>query len=112
MTMGTDAGLPVMTVLEAHVPAERWAELLETSRSHGGRLPPQLLRTFLVQGEDDPTLWRIIAIWRSRAALDEYRAAAATPGGVAMFRAVGAEPSLGIWRVRQEVPDPHGAAPG
>lgn len=60
----------------------------------------------LAQDTTDRTLWRGISIWRSRAALEEYRRSVKTPGGVAMFRAVGAEPALSIWSVPAALPRP------
>ncbi len=99
-----DTQIPVMTVLEAHVQPERWAEFVQLYERGGTQLPPQMIRTFLAQDEADRTLWRGVSIWRSRAALDEYRRSVKTPGGVAMFRAVGAEPVLTIWSVPASVP--------
>jgi hypothetical protein len=89
----------IMTVLEGHVAPDQWATLAQIFTAAGDRLPPQMLQTVLVQGTSDPTLWRGISIWRSRAALDEYRRSVETPGGVLMFRAAGAEPSLSIFEV-------------
>ena len=89
----------VMTVLEAHVAPDQWATLSQIYQAAGAQLPPQMLQTLLIQGTTDPTLWRVITIWRSRAALDEYRQSVETPGGVRMFRAAGAEPSLSIFTV-------------
>ena len=57
------------------------------------------MQTLLVQGTADPGLWRVITIWRSRAALDEYRRSVETPGGVRILRSVGAEPRLTIFDV-------------
>ncbi len=91
--------VPIMTVLEAHVSPERWAELVQLYKEGGQRLPPQMLQTLLAQDGADRTLWRGISIWRSREALDEYRRSVKTPGGVAMFQAVGAQPALTIWEV-------------
>ena len=89
----------VMTVLEAHVAPERWEALQQAYASGGGKLPPQMLQTFLVQSAEDRTLWRGISVWRSREALDEYRRSVATPGGVLIFRSAGAEPTLSIFEV-------------
>ncbi len=104
--MPTDpqAQAPVMTVLEARVAPDRWADLVRLYQSGGTRLPPQMLQTALVQAESDRQLWRGISVWRSRAALEEYRRSVETPGGVAMFRAVGAEPVLSIWTVDASAP--------
>ena len=89
----------VMTVLEAHVASEQWDTLRSTFAENSNRLPSQMVEMFLVQGTADTTLWRGISIWRSRQALDEYRQSVETPGGILMFRSVGAEPTLAIFDV-------------
>jgi catechol 2,3-dioxygenase-like lactoylglutathione lyase family enzyme len=99
MAAHQDSQMPVMTVLEARVSEQQWADLVQLYERGASRLPPQMLQTFLVQSDSDRELWRGISIWRSRAALEEYRRSVQTPGGIAMFRAVGAEPTLGIWTV-------------
>lgn len=89
----------IMTVLEGRVPAERAAELnrfyAEASRS----LPPQMLQALLVQSTADPAVWRGTSVWRSRAALEEYRRSVSTPAGIRMFQAVGAQPTVSVWDV-------------
>ena len=89
----------VMTVLEAHVAPDKSAALQAAFESGRNRLPSQMVETFLVRDRGDTTLWRGISLWKSIAALDEYRASVETPGGVLMFRSVGAEPSLQIFDV-------------
>jgi hypothetical protein len=89
----------VMTILEAHVAAEQWATLKQTFAEGSKRTPPQMVQMFLVQGTADPTLWQGISVWRSREALEEYRRSVQTPGGILMFRSVGAEPTLTISEV-------------
>jgi hypothetical protein len=61
--------------------------------------PPQILQGYLVQGVEEPALWRAIAIWNSREAFDEYRKSVETPGGMVMFRLVGAEPQMTLFEV-------------
>ena len=99
--MSSEANLEtmVMTTLEAHVASEQWDTLRRTFAENSNRLPSQMVQTFLVQSTTDATLWRGISIWRSRQALDEYRRSVETPGGVLMFRSVGAEPTLTIFEV-------------
>ncbi len=89
----------VMTVLEAHVAPEQWPTLEAGYQGAVEGLPPQLVRTYLVQSADDPTLWRVISLWHSRKALDEFRQSVETPGGVLIFRSAGAEPTLSIFEV-------------
>src|SRR5258708_2470562 len=74
----------VMTILEAHVPSEKWAALQQKYSQSINRLPPQMVQTFLTQGTADPTLWQGISVWHSREALAEYRQSVETPEGIAM----------------------------
>ena len=97
--MAEDGARAVMTVLEAVVPEARRAELERVFAGSGGRRPPQLVSSYAVRDAADPSRWRLIGIWQSRAALEEYRKSVATPGGVMMFRSVGVEPALSIWEV-------------
>jgi quinol monooxygenase YgiN len=89
---------PVMTVLEARVSPDRAAELRRVYDSVGP-LPSQMLQTVLAQSTADPAIWRVISLWRSRAALEEYRRSVSTPTGIMMFRSVGAEPAVSVWDV-------------
>jgi hypothetical protein len=99
MSSEADLGTMVMTILEAHVSPEQWDTLKTTFAQNSSRLPSQMVEMFLVQGTADATLWQGISVWRSRQALDEYRRSVETPGGVLMFRSVGAEPTLAIFDV-------------
>ncbi len=89
----------VMTILEAHVAPENWATLEQASQQGGSRLPAQMAQVFLVQSAQDATLWRLISLWRGRAALEDYQRSVETPGGVLLFRAADAEPALSIFEV-------------
>jgi len=89
----------VVTMLEAQVTEDQAELLVEAFRGAGDSLPPFILETFLlnVRGSD---LWRIVTVWASQDALDQYRSQVETPEGVRMFRAAGAEPTLSIHDVR------------
>ena len=89
---------PVMTVLEGRVAPDRAAELRRVYDS-AGPLPSQMLQTVLAQSTADPDIWRVISLWRSREALEEYRRSISTPTGIMMFRSVGAEPAISVWDV-------------
>ncbi len=89
----------VMTVLEARVPRERWDDLRASFAQGQGQLPRQMVHSYLMQSAADPELWRTVAVWESRAALDEYRRSVETPGGVLFFRAAGAEPTLALFEI-------------
>jgi quinol monooxygenase YgiN len=92
----------VMTVLEAHVPTDKWQELMQTFRAASSpeRLPEQMLSTMLVQSRSDPDLWQGISVWRSAEALKDYRASVSVPEGIQMFRSVGVEPGISIFEVQ------------
>ena len=90
---------PVMTLLEARVPPDRWASLEASYASATEQLPSQMLETFLVQSATDAELWRVVSVWRNRDAMEEYRRSVATPGGVLIFRAAGVEPTLALFEV-------------
>jgi hypothetical protein len=89
----------LMTILEAHVPHDKWEELREVYEAATGELPSQMEQTFLLQSASESTLWRAASVWKSREALEEYRRSVETPGGVLLFRSVGVEPTLSIFAV-------------
>ena len=89
----------VITILEAHVELDKAPALLAAYQKGLGQLPPQMIQTFILQSFKDKTLWQIISVWKSRAALDEMRNSTETPDGVLMFRAAGAEPQLSVFDV-------------
>lgn len=89
----------VITILEAHVDADKWPDFQADFRQRTADLPPQMVRTYLLQDVKDPTLWQILSVWKSREALEEMRNSGETPTGVLMFRSAGAEPRLSIYKV-------------
>jgi hypothetical protein len=91
----------VVTMLEANVPQERQGDLRSAFDGSGEALPPPIRESFLLRGDGEAC--RIVTVWTSREALDEYRASVETPGGVLMFRSVGAEPTLTIFDVMSRV---------
>lgn len=87
----------IITMLEARVHEEQISGLVD-SFDASGELPPAIVESFLIR-EFDSDLWRIVTVWKSREALDEYRTSVDTPGGVLIFRSAGAEPSLTVSEV-------------
>jgi len=94
----------VITILEAHVDADRWSGFENEFKERTNLLPPQMIQTFLLQDTADKTLWRIISVWKSREALEEMRNSGETPTGVLMFRNAGVEPKLSIFNVPVSAP--------
>lgn len=89
----------ILTVLEAEVAPEKWGKLEEAFKHGSNPLPEQISESSLVQNSNNPNLWRINTIWRSRQALDDYRQSVDTPEGVTMFRGADAEPTLSVFEV-------------
>lgn len=89
----------VMTVLEAHVPTARLAEVEKVFREGMASLPPEIVESFLVRDTKDDTLFRLTTIWRSMEDLQVMRASGVKPKGVQMFESVGATPTLSIWGI-------------
>jgi heme-degrading monooxygenase HmoA len=94
----------ILTILEAEVPFGAEAKLQAAYDSAGaGDVPRGLVRSELLRDTRDPGRWRIQTWWESLEALEEMRRTAATPAGILMFRAAGAEPSIEIFEVMDTV---------
>jgi quinol monooxygenase YgiN len=96
----------VLTVLEATVSPDRTADLESAFRAAAAQVPPALVRSHLLCASSDRTRWRIETLWQSRAALEAYRQTTATPAGLLMFRAAGAEPTLSVFDVSATIEAP------
>ena len=97
----------VLTVLEASVPHDRVADLLRAfEETRNSPIPPFIVRSFLLRSDQDPDLWRIMTVFRSRQDLEAMRASGETPRGVAMFRAAGAEPTFSLFSIADQLENP------
>ncbi len=97
----------VLTVLEARVASHRVPDLLRAfEETRLSAIPPFVVRSFLLRSDGDPEVWRIMTVFRSRQELDGMRASGQTPRAVAMFRAAGAEPTLSIFNVADQLREP------
>lgn len=90
----------VMTVLEGHVAADQWAALTEGFARIANQRPAELAANYLVQSTSDPTLWRTVGVWSSMQAFEAFRAAVQVPPPLALFRSLGAEPTLGFFEIK------------
>jgi|SRR6185437_335298 len=88
-----------MTVLEAHIESAQWATLSEGFEKAQAQRPPQIVESMLAQSQEDPTLWRSIAIWPSKEAFDAFRQLGITSPAILVFRAAGGEPTLGTFQL-------------
>src|SRR2546425_385376 len=90
--------IPVQTIVEGRGPPALGAQLTDFHASTNP-LPPQLPPTSLVQNPADPSWWRAVSLWRSQAALEQYRRTVATPAAIQLFRTAGADPVVTLWQV-------------
>ena len=94
----------IITILEARVSEEKWETLRNAYQAiKAKQLAPMPLQSFLLQMKEDPKLWRIVTIWESMEVLQKMRGSGETPAGVLIFREAGAEPTLSIFEVKEEV---------
>jgi len=89
----------VVTILEAHVAPEKSGALEQAYQAAIVELDSGITQTFLLHSVTDPTLWRIVTVWRNREALDAMRQSGQTPRGVLIFRTAKVEPTLSIFDV-------------
>jgi quinol monooxygenase YgiN len=89
----------LMTIAEAQVVQEKWATLRQAFAQSQAMRPAALRAGFLIQDNANPTLWRIVGIWESRASFDAYKQSVETPGAMTMFRAAGAEPTVSLFDI-------------
>jgi quinol monooxygenase YgiN len=90
----------VLTEVTADVSPDRESEVVPAFRALLAKgLPDGLLRTELLAGPDG--VWRIQSLWRDQAALEAMRAQPEPPAALALFRALGAEPTLKILTVQE-----------
>ncbi len=97
----------VLTVLEARVAAGREADLRAAYRdSAQGPFPPGLVSSSLLRLTADQAVWRIATLWAS----SEAMRGKGTPRGVQIFQAAGAQPTLSILEVVDELAPNRSAA--
>jgi len=102
----------VLTVLEARVQPRRVPDLLRAfEEAKISAVPPFILRSFLLRSDQDPDVWRIMTVFRSREELDAMRASGQTPRAVAMFRAAGAEPTFSLFNIADQLENPSAPKP-
>lgn len=86
----------VVTVLEARVAPQEEQKLLASYTSGIKNLDRGIVETFLAQGSDDRSVWRILTVWEDREALEAMRNSGSPPRGVLIFREAGANPTLTV----------------
>ncbi len=90
----------IMTVLEGRIAQDQWAALTEGYAQIQTQRPAELVTSYLVQSASDPTLWRTVGVWSSKQAFDDFRASVQTPPPLALFRSLGAEPTLALFEIK------------
>lgn len=90
----------IITILEGHVPANRWNDFENSYRQVIKHVPVQIKETFLLQDENDPTLWRVISVWKSREDFNEIKFNPIFHTCAELYSAVGVESSRRIFEVK------------
>ena len=101
----------VLTILDATVQPDRWAQLENAYNGMAVKLPPQMNHTWLAQDFFDKTKWRAIVLWRNQEAFLEYKNSVPIPEGILLFRGVGAEPTLSKYDIVAEHHNARAEAP-
>ncbi len=85
----------IISIIETKVSQNKW-ELLKQKYEEVDKktLPVSLLHSYLVQDINEPEVWRIVTIWESIEAMNEYRKSVETPAWILVFQTVGGEPNL------------------
>jgi quinol monooxygenase YgiN len=91
----------IITQLEGKVSSEKLDMLKSIFNKALQDIPSAIKYSYLAQDKTDAGVWRVITVWHSREALQNYRQSVETPEGVLMFRAAGTEPTLTISEVHQ-----------
>ncbi len=92
----------VITMLEGALSSEQ-AEVVKQEFDRIGEPPPAIVSSYFAHDEGTSTA-RLVTVWSSKEALDEYRASVEAPGGVLMFKAAGVDPMLSIFEVLAHIP--------
>ena len=90
----------IVTVVDAVVPADREAELIQGfRRMAAGSTPDGLVRTELLRGQEGR--WRIQTTWRDREAVIALRARGEGPAAMRLLDAVGATHTHTVYTVEE-----------
>ncbi len=81
----------LITIIEARVPTERVGDLEAAYRDNLSSMPAGITESFLARDAVDPSIFRIVTVWKSRTAPLAVRASGEKPRGIQMLEAVGAE---------------------
>ena len=86
----------IVETVEGPVGYEQWERLTERFVETFQGFFPQAQESYLVQDKDAEYRWRIITVWRSLQAYDEYRKSSNVAAGVQVFRAIGTDPAYHV----------------
>jgi quinol monooxygenase YgiN len=96
-----DEVIMIITILEGRVTAERWESLKTSFRTGIKHIPKTLMAIYLVQDDNNPELWRIIAEWKSEQDFkDSLESQKLFSSSADFFRQVNVEPTIRSFKVR------------
>lgn len=62
----------MLVTMEAHVPEDQWKPLERAFGHAMNHRPDEIVLSLLTHDSHDPTLWRILTVWESHAALEAH----------------------------------------
>lgn len=62
-----------ISILTGRASSENWGPIERYFEQEVSKKPPKgLMESFLLQSEDDPIQWQVVAIWKTKAAFKEF----------------------------------------
>lgn len=89
----------IITILEGTVPTNKWDDFENAYREAIKHAPLELRETFLIQDEQEHTLWRIITVWRDRKSYEAIKSSQRYATCVEIYKNVGVTPTRRIFNV-------------
>jgi quinol monooxygenase YgiN len=85
--------------MEAQAPEHERETLIRSFKYAMKRRPNALLESYLTQDSVDQTLWHVVSVWESEAALEAYAASSSIIPSAYAFHVLGIAPVASLGRV-------------
>jgi quinol monooxygenase YgiN len=89
----------VIITMEAQAPEHERETLIRSFEYAMKQRPNALLESYLTQDSIDQTLWRVVSVWESEAALEAYAASSNVIPSAYAFHVLGIAPVASLSRV-------------
>ncbi len=89
-----------VTIVQGQVAHEHWERLRQQYERHTHSIPDGLMETFLVQSNEEPTLWQILTFWQSQEIAEQTRGQKKTSASEVIFLNCDSVPQRSTFQVR------------